>query len=283
MKTHAVITNVLLCKGAMLFVSLLMSWQVQAAQIVQVAAVHFPPYMIRPERGNDTGLLPKLIEALNASQRDYEFVVVPTSVQRRFRDFAQGRFDIAIFENPDWGWKHVAYDKVDMGLEDAEVFVARRVEGRQQSYFDDLSDKRLALFSGYHYGFANFNADQKYLSENFNSTSTYSHDSNLLMVIRGRVDIAPVTRSYLVDFMAHNPSEAEQFLVSDRIDQLYRQYALLRPGGSISATKFDQLLQQLRDNGEFAKIFEPLHIKVLSVPPYSAASADNTVSKKVGR
>ncbi|RMQ41666.1 hypothetical protein ALQ04_00492 [Pseudomonas cichorii] len=280
MKMHAVITDVLLRKGAMLIGALLLSWQVEAAQVVRVAAVHFPPYMIRPEKGNDTGLLPKLIEALNASQRDYEFVVVPTSVQRRFRDFAQGRFDIAIFENPDWGWKNVSYDLVDMGLEDAEVFVARRIEGRQQSYFNDLSDKRLALFSGYHYGFANFNADQKYLSENFNVTSTYSHDSNLLMVLRGRVDIAPVTRSYLVDFMAHNQSEAEQFLVSERVDQLYRQYALLNPGGSISAKQFDRLLQQLRDDGQFAKIFEPLHIKVLVVPPYSA---DKAASKKVAK
>ncbi|MFJ4145334.1 substrate-binding periplasmic protein [Pseudomonas sp. NPDC089734] len=264
----------------MLIASLLLSWQVQAAQTVRVAAVHFPPYMIRPEKGNDTGLLPRLIEALNASQRDYEFVVVPTSVQRRFRDFAQGRFDVAIFENPDWGWGNVAYDKVDMGLEDAEVFVARRLEGRGQGYFNDLSDKRLALFSGYHYGFANFNADPKYLNEHFNATLTYSHDSNLLMVIRGRVDIAPVTRSYLVDFMAHNPSEAEQFLVSEKVDQLYRQYALLRPGGSIGARQFDRLLQQLRDNGQFAKIFEPLHIAVLPVPPYASAPAEKAGNKK---
>ncbi|RML88798.1 Extracellular solute-binding protein [Pseudomonas amygdali pv. photiniae] len=251
--------------GLLLFVPFMATSQVYAAQVVRVAAVHFPPYMVRPEKGEDAGLLPKLIDALNAEQDDYEFVMIPTSVPRRFRDFAEGRFDVAIFENPDWGWKDIAHETVDLGLEDAEVYVARRVEGRDQNYFDDLSDKRLALFSGYHYGFANFNTDQKYLSEHFNVTSTYSHDSNLLMVVRNRADIAPVTRSYLIDFMAHNKDEAAQLMVSERVDQIYRQYALLRPNGNIDVPHFKALLQKLRADGELETIFQPLHIKVLSV------------------
>ncbi|KKY54377.1 amino acid ABC transporter substrate-binding protein [Pseudomonas amygdali pv. tabaci str. ATCC 11528] len=251
--------------GLLLFVPFMATSQVYAAQVVRVAAVHFPPYMVRPEKGEDAGLLPKLIDALNAEQDDYEFVMIPTSVPRRFRDFAEGRFDVAIFENPDWGWKDIAHETVDLGLEDAEVYVARRVEGRDQNYFNDLSDKRLALFSGYHYGFANFNTDQKYLSEHFNVTSTYSHDSNLLMVVRNRADIAPVTRSYLIDFMAHNKDEAAQLMVSERVDQIYRQYALLRPNGNIDVPHFKALLEKLRADGELETIFQPLHIKVLSV------------------
>ncbi|MDU8455216.1 MULTISPECIES: substrate-binding periplasmic protein [Pseudomonas syringae group] len=251
--------------GLLLFVPFMATSHVYAAQVVRVAAVHFPPYMVRPEKGEDAGLLPKLIDALNAEQDDYEFVMIPTSVPRRFRDFAEGRFDVAIFENPDWGWKDIAHETVDLGLEDAEVYVARRVEGRDQNYFDDLSDKRLALFSGYHYGFANFNTDQKYLSEHFNVTSTYSHDSNLLMVVRNRADIAPVTRSYLIDFMARNKDEAAQLMVSERVDQIYRQYALLRPNGNIDVPHFKALLEKLRADGELETIFQPLHIKVLSV------------------
>lgn len=251
--------------GALVLIPLMVTPSVVAAQLVRVAAVHFPPYMVRPEKGEDTGLLPKLINALNAEQNDYEFVMIPTSVPRRFRDFSEGRFDIAMFENPEWGWKDIPHDTVDLGLEDAEVYVARQVEGRQQDYFDTLSDKRLALFSGYHYGFANFNADQKYLSEHFDMTSTYSHDSNLLMVVRGRADVAPVTRSYLIDFMSNHPSEASHLMVSERVDQVYRQYALLRPGGNIDVPHFNRLLDNLRSGGELATIFQPLHIKVLPV------------------
>jgi len=246
----------------LLTVSVLLSWQVCGAQVVRIGAAHFPPYTIRPEKGEDTGLLPQLVGALNAAQSDFQFQLVPTSIPRRFRDFQQGRIDMAIFENPDWGWQKIPHVNVDMGLEDAEIFVAQRVEGRSEDYFHELHGKRLALFSGYHYAFADFNPDPKYLADNYNATLTYSHDSNLLMVLRGRADIALVTRSYLSDFMARNPDEARQLLVSERIDQIYRHFALLRPQAAITGEQFSQLLQILRDNGQMYKIFQPYRIAI---------------------
>ena len=247
----------------------------QAAQLVRIGAAHFPPYTVRPESGADTGLLPQLVEALNALQNDYQFVLVPTSIPRRFGDFKQGRVDMAIFENPDWGWKDIPHTSVDMGLEDAEIFVAQRQhEGqpvRQQNYFADLTGKRLAMFSGYHYEFAGFNADPKFLAQNYNATLTYSHDSNLLMVLRGRADIALVTRSYLSDYFLRNDKVAEQFLVSERVDQVYHHYAILRPASPISGEAFGKLLQGLRDNGQMLRIFDPYKIAVLPVPATQSA------------
>ncbi|PIB44645.1 amino acid ABC transporter substrate-binding protein [Pseudomonas sp. 2822-15] len=239
---------------------------VSAAQWVRIGAAHFPPYTVRPEQGADTGLLPQLIEALNAAQTDYRFVLVPTSIPRRFRDFEQGRVDMAIFENPDWGWQGIPHTSVDMGLEDAEIFVAQRKPGRDQGYFTDLAGKRLAVFSGYHYAFAGFNSDPRNMAEHFNATLTYSHDSNLLMVARGRADIALVTRSYLSDFMVRNADMAGQFLVSERIDQVYHHYALVRPNAPITGPAFAELLKHLRDSGELLKIFEPYRIDVMPVP-----------------
>lgn len=237
-----------------------------AAQVVRVGAAHFPPYTVRPEQGADTGLLPQLVEALNLLQSDYQFVLIPTSIPRRFRDFEDGRVDMAIFENPAWGWQNIPHTDVDMGLEDAEIFVAQREPERTQDYFTDLKGKRLALFSGYHYAFANFNADPKYLAETYNATLTYSHDSNLLMVLRGRADVALVTRSYLSDFLARGAGPTEQFLISERIDQVYHHYALIRPNAPITAEVFGQLLQRLRDNGQMLKIFDPYRIAVMAVP-----------------
>ncbi|MFH7428944.1 amino acid ABC transporter substrate-binding protein, partial [Pseudomonas syringae pv. tagetis] len=77
--------------------------------------------------------------ALNAEQDDYEFVMIPPSVPRRFRDFTEGRYDEAIFENPDWGWRDIPHETVDMRLEDAEDYLARRDEGRRQDNFHTLS------------------------------------------------------------------------------------------------------------------------------------------------
>ncbi|WP_307390749.1 substrate-binding periplasmic protein [Pseudomonas cedrina] len=250
------------------FLALASAWCIpaSAAQLVRIGAAHFPPYTVRPEQGADTGLLPQLIVALNALQSDYQFVLVPTSIPRRFRDFEQGRVDMAIFENPDWGWQEIPHTAVDLGLEDAEIFVAQREPDRGQAYFADLKGKRLAVFSGYHYAFAGFNPDPKYMVEHFNATLTYSHDSNLLMVARGRADIALVTRSYLSDFLVRNADMAGQFLVSERIDQVYHHYALLRPKAPITGEAFSALLKRLRDNGQMLKIFEPYRIDVMPAP-----------------
>jgi ABC-type amino acid transport substrate-binding protein len=233
---------------------------------VKIGAAHFPPYTVRPEQGADTGLLAQLIDALNRSQQRYRFILVPTSIQRRFTDFQQGRTDMAIFENPQWGWQQIPHQAVDMGLEDAEVFVARQANGRDLHYFDDLHGKRLALFNGYHYAFAAFNSDPDYLRRAYNATLTYSHDSNLLMVQAGRADIALVTRSYLSDFLARNPASRAQLVPSERIDQVYHHYALLRPGAPIGEQSFAALLRSLRDSGELARIFEPYRITLSAQP-----------------
>lgn len=263
-------------KTLLLATTTLWAWQAGAAQVVRIGAAHFPPYVIRPERGGDTGLLPRMISALNAMQGDYRFEMVPTSIPRRFRDFQQERFDMAIFENPAWGWKDIPHEDVDLGLEDAEVFVTHRVQGRTQNYFDDLKGKRLAPLSGYHYAFARFNADPKFLAEHYNATLTYSHDSNLLMVLRDRADIALVTRSYLSTFMASNPRDADQFLISDRVDQVYRHYALLRLDAPISGEKFGELLKQLRENGEMFRIFQPFRIAVTPQATHHAVALDES-------
>jgi ABC-type amino acid transport substrate-binding protein len=234
----------------------------QAAVEVKIGAAHFPPYTVRPEQGADTGLLPQLAEALNQIQSQYHFTLVPTSIPRRFGDFQQGRTDMAIFENPQWGWQQIPHRAVDMGLEDAEVFVARPQPGRDQHYFDDLDGKRLALFNGYHYAFAEFNPDPAYLRKRYRATLTYSHDSNLNMVERGRADIALVTRSYLSDFLKRNPGSAPQLMASARVDQVYHHYALLRPGAPISAEAFAALMRQLREDGELVRIFQPYQITV---------------------
>ncbi|VXC36465.1 Amino acid ABC transporter substrate-binding protein [Pseudomonas sp. 8Z] len=245
---------------------------IAAAEIVHVGGAHFPPYVIKAEVSEASGLLPELLEALNREQDAYHFVMLPTAIVRRFGDLQRGRIDMAIFENPDWGWQGIELDAVDMGLEDAELFVARREALRDQHYFDRLQGKRLALYRGYHYGFAGFNSDPQYLSQTFNANLGHSHDSNVLMVLRGRADIALVTRSNLYDFMARNPDYEGQLLISERVDQVYRHHALIRKGAPISAKTFAELLERLRQNGELARIFDPYQIAVMPVVADSSAA-----------
>lgn len=252
---------------------LLLAGSLSAAEVVRVGAAHFPPYVIKANAQEPTGLLPQLLQALNQAQSDYHFVMLPTAIVRRFGDLQRGRIDMAIFENPAWGWQDVDAAAVDMHLEDAEVFVARREVQRDQAYFEQLQGKRLALYRGYHYGFAGFNSDPQYLSQTFNANLGHSHDSNLLMVLRGRADIALVTRSNLYDFIERNPEHASSLLVSERVDQVYRHHAMLRRGAPISPARLGELLEQLHVNGELARIFSPYRISVM---PAAADSSTAT-------
>src|SRR6218665_360479 len=92
---------------------------VQAAQDVLIAAVQFPPYVIKPEKNVHQGLLATLVDSLNRIQGDYHFTLRATSLKRRFDDLNKGRVDMVMFENPDWDWQGIAGSRIDLGLEDS--------------------------------------------------------------------------------------------------------------------------------------------------------------------
>jgi ABC-type amino acid transport substrate-binding protein len=235
--------------------SCLVGQSVLAAQLIKVGAYNFPPYVIQAESEHPQGLLPDVLAALNQQQSDYRFELVPTSVTRRYRDFQNARIDMMLFESPSWGWQDIPMSTLDLHVEDAEIYVAKAEPGRGQEYFAQFKDKRLALYSGYHYGFANFNADPEYLAREYNARLSYSHESNLLMVQRGRADVTVVTRSYLHSFEKMFPELRGQFLLSSKADQIYHHEALLRPQAPISSEELDRLLQQLRSQGQLDKLF----------------------------
>lgn len=250
-----------LVRFCLLLVGLCVVPLASAAQLVRVGAYHFPPYVLKPESATPKGLLPDLLAELNQTQRDYRFELVPTSVTRRYRDFIQQRYDLIFFESPEWGWQDIRFEPYDMQVADAEVYVARAVPGRTQAYFDSLRGKRMALYSGYHYGFAGFNADQEFLSQRFNAVLTYSHDSNLLMLLHDRVDLSVLPRSYLRLYQQQHPDEQRQLLVSQRTDQIYHHHALLRPAGPIDVQRLGALFSELKDSGALQVLLQRYYLQ----------------------
>ncbi len=231
-----------------------------AAQQVRVGGYHFPPYLFKPEAPQPRGLVPELLQALNRLQDEYRFVLVPTSATRRYRDLENGRYDLILFESSQWGWQDTPHLGLPLDIEDAEVYVAAAAPGRGQEYFADFAGKRMALYSGYHYGFAGYNADQDYLGRTFKAVLTYSHDSNLRLLQRQRADVAVITRSYLQLYLERYPEAAAGLLVSERFDQVYRHQVLLRPDGPLTPQQMAQLLERLQADGELMRLLRRYHL-----------------------
>ena len=243
-------------------VGLALSPWLQAAQEVRVGGYDFPPYLFRPESVQPRGLVVDLLPLLNRLQSDYHFVLVPTSASRRYRDLSTGRFDLMLFESSLWGWQDTPHLSVPLPIEDAELYVALAEPGREQSYFDDLTNKRMALYRGYHYGFAGYNADPDFLGKRFAAQMTYSHDSNLRMVLVGRADVAVITRSYLQMYAARNPLNAERLLISQRADQVYQHQVLLRRDGVLGVAQAAVLVKQLLNDSNVRKLLKHYYLSI---------------------
>ncbi|MFO1262911.1 MAG: transporter substrate-binding domain-containing protein [Rhodoferax sp.] len=217
----------------------------RAAEPVLVGAYPFLPFV-----RNGEGLTYELVDAMNRFQHDYAFQLVNTSANRRYRDMSQGAFQMMLFENIKWGWDAQTVEASKVFLQgDGEVFVARSAPGRDASYFNDLAARHILAVTGYHYGFANFEADPTILSRNYRITFSADCDISLRNLLAGRGDVAIVTKSYLSNYLLGHREAASQLLVSDRFDQTYAHTALVRKGTRPSAQEIDQLLERMRAAG----------------------------------
>lgn len=194
-----------------------------AKTIVNVGAYLFPPYFIKNDDKSFSGIVPEYISILNSLSREFEFKIQETSPKRRYQDFVKKEYDAIFFESNDWGWGGYSsqIDFVGNGFLDGEVFIANKENTQNDEYFSDLSDKSLGLYLGYHYKFANFNADEEYLKKNFKAYLSSSHERNILSIIGKRLDIAIVTKSFIYNYLNLNPNYKKEIYISKSLDQQY--------------------------------------------------------------
>ena len=98
---------------------------------------------------------------------------------------------------------------------------------------------------GYHYGFANFNAEPTFLIKNHNMMLLDHNGQSIKMVLRERVDLAVVTKMYLTRYLKTNADAHRQILVSQRLDQTYAHRVITRRSSTPSAKYMEQLLKRL--------------------------------------
>ncbi len=223
---------------------------------VKVGGYIFPPFVVEKENDQYIGITIDLLNEMNSFQKKYKFQFVITSSKRRYLSFDKGEFDIIMFEDIIWGWKDKNMEASKVILKGGEVYITKADPSKDQSYFNDLKEKSIACFLGYHYGFANFNADEKFLRKNFNIQLSSTHKGNIKKVLTERADIAVVTLLYLKKFFENNPDKISQILVSEKFDQRYNHTILLRKNAKIDAIEMNALLSGMEKAGFLARVWE---------------------------
>lgn len=234
-----------------------------AGQTVKVGGYEFAPFVEFGQGGRPDGLTLRLIEAVNAHQSRYTFEFVPTSPNRRYKDFEDHRFDAVMFESPDWGWteRRLPIDASRVFLDGGEVYIALAKPGRDRSYFDDFTDKRMVGILGYHYGFAGFEADPAQLAAKWKTALVKDNAASIDMILKDRGDVAVVTDAFLRRRLRDKPDLAARLLISDRFDQRYAHRVLLRRGGPVSAAEMDRILDAMEIDGTLAKLWRDFGIR----------------------
>lgn len=223
----------------------------QTPTIVKVGVYPFLPFS-----DGSAGLTHELVQALNAFQSEYRFETVPTSANRRYRDMADGVYSHIFFENIKWGWQPTQVDATKVYLKgDGEVFVARAQRGRGQEYFQTLRDKDILAVLGYHYAFADFEADPDVLRKRFSITFSTDNAVILRNLLSGRGDVAVLTKSYLSRYLVEQPQDRALLLVSQRMDQAYAHTALVDKGARPTAQELNRLLAQMESAGVLSRLW----------------------------
>lgn len=228
-----------------------------AGQTVYVGGYAFPPYVYLSESGVASGLTPDLIEKLNSLQDRYEFRFTITSPLRRYEDFSDGKFSMLLFEMPEWGWKsrNIPVSVSDTIATDGEVYIARAMTGRYQSYFDRVKYRKIVGILGYNYGFSGFRNDPDYLRSRFDISLVTDHETTIKMVMGGRVDVGVVTLSYLRRYLQKHPKLGDKLLVSESFDQKYHLGILARPGAVPGVQEVAEMIRKLEKDGEMEALW----------------------------
>ena len=234
---------------------LLVGQNALCSTLVNVGGYMFPPF-VETKSGNPQGLTIDLIELLNHQQTEFDFQFVLTSPKRRFHDFRRKAIDVLFFESKQWGWQDHPISASKVFLKGGEVYITKNVDNKDQSYFNNLTNKTLAGILGYHYKFADFESNEIILKQKFNIKLASNPKTIINQILSRQSDIGIVTRSYLAKAMVNNPSYKDKLLVSEKMDQTYFHTILVRDRTSISTDKINELLEKISKNGSLDKLLK---------------------------
>lgn len=207
--------------------------------IVKVGGYEFSPFI---EKEGKEGIVKELIAKLNSTQDKYRFEFVLTSANRRYRDFKSQKYDVILFEDEAWSWKKLGinYARTTIIGSGKEVAVAFNDGTRDQSYFDNLSDKKIEVVLGYHYQLTDMKSDTQTLMKK-GIIQGKSNENNLEDLLSKKVDITFINSMMFSRFLNKNKELKDKFLIRQKVDHLYALRGLIHPNSPIKASELERL------------------------------------------
>lgn len=237
-----------------LLAGFLLSTNTLAGEVVKVGIYDFPPYVFMANKA--IGITEKMITAMNTFQNKYEFVAVPTTARRRYKDFENNKFDMLMFESIKWGWQDFPVIASQVFITGAEVYVSKAEPGRGQEYFSSFTNKTLIGVFGYNYQFASFHSEPDFLTKHINFVYTNSQQQSLQLILNNRGDIAILSKEYVKYYFERAPHAKTQLLISDKIDQIYQHTILVRKHTTPSIEYINTLLKQMERKGTLKSLWQ---------------------------
>ncbi len=220
---------------------------------VKVGGYQFAPF-VEVDHQSVSGLTLDLIALLNQEQSKYHFSFILTSPKRRYLDFERKQFDALFFESIHWSWKDKNILASDVFLTGGEVYISSKQDNKTQAYFDSITKKSLVGILGYHYGFADFNANEMELKKAFNIQLVHSPSTIINQVLANKSNIGIITKSYLKKQMKQQTNLANEILISNKFDQEYQHTILMRNNSQPSITEINHLIKTIQGNGQLASL-----------------------------
>lgn len=191
-------------------------------------------------------------------------------------DMKAGLYDVIFFENSSWGWEALPVETTPPILKEEEVYVALSKPGRDMSFFDNLSQRRIIAIAGFHYGFANHETDTAKLEQRFDIEFSDNPSRSLELIKADRpsvAEIAVVGRAYLRQHFKKHPEDRSKFLVSQGADQTYHLQVIVRKEAPVNADDISRLIAPLVANGTYLTLVEKWGLQLPDTMPEEFSSA----------
>lgn len=218
---------------------------------IKVGAYDFKPYYVYTN-SEHSGLTATAVRILNSMQKEYVFEIRKLPPERRYQSFERQRVDMFLFEDPAWEWSKFQYEFIPLDINDGEVYITKAGGTATPKSYEDLKKLRIAIIQGYHYGFAGFETDIRYLKKNFKVEILDNAESCLNLVNSGRADVTVLAKSYVYNFVKQNPEFKDKFVISENYDSTYKLGVVYNPS-KILRRKLDPLISELKKRPDFQK------------------------------